>query len=393
MSIRSHSKTAGGSELVVFSHAGPVPLPELQPALAALWRHASEGVQAEAPEALALACLWNLVAFHSNPKRTRGDSGGEAQHIEGLLERVTASLPARVIHLEEWRDEEAPSPGREVEAWVSTHCLHRGGGGHLVTCEAINLAGYGEKGHAHFPALVRALLMPDLPVALLWLDDVPRKGRVLGQLLQLCERMIIDVQHTSDPQTLPAVHDLLRSTGARVVDLGWLRLGALRHLVADFFDPPGRAEQLGRLERIAIATSPQGRNTGLLLLGWLLSRCGLHEARAVHPGPADDAWRWQVPQGGGVFPLDFSVREGYGGLDGIFSIDIQAGGDTFSLHDVDPEHMAVKGPERDQPRVALREPDDAGLVVAALGRDPAGRVFAEALAVAAALVETEQWNR
>jgi len=381
------------AQVTQFGRDEPVELSSVQDALSALWRHASEQAREQHGQALPRACLWNLVAFHSNPKRPRGDSGGAASRIAQVLRQATASVPARVIHLQEWRDASAPAPGKEVEAWVSTYCVLAEGAPRFVCCEQVNLAGYGDKGHSHFPALVRALLVPDLPVALLWLDDVPRKGRMLGQLLEASDRMVIDNQHTTDPASLTAVHDLLRDSSALVADVSWLRLSAVRHLLADFFDPPERSEQLGHLERILIETSPEGRNPGMLLAGWLLSRCGYTTVRAVELGDGGQSRRWQAGNAAGhTFPLDFQVRDGYGGADGIFCIQIVARGDIFALHDVDPEHMSVEGPDRKLPRVALRENTEPGLLVEALATPLPDPIYAEALATAAALVESDEWN-
>ncbi|HKI99391.1 MAG TPA: glucose-6-phosphate dehydrogenase assembly protein OpcA [bacterium] len=394
MSLVVDSREIANHQLVRYSESEPVPLPGVQDMLSALWRLASEQVQEEGDAALARACLWNLVAFHSNPKLPRGNSAGEAMRIETLLQDVSASVPARVIHLEEWRNEAAPEPGKEVEAWVTTHCLHTGTGPHLLCCEQINLAGYGERGHSHFPALVRALLVPDIPVGLLWLDNVPRRGRLLGQLLQMADRMIIDSQRAQDTDSLLAVNDLQRASPGKVADLGWLRLNPLRHLIADFFDPPGRAEQLATLDRILMEISPEGRTTGYLLLGWLLSRCGYHDVQAVDLGDRKDAFRWHVKRADGkLFPLDIQVSDGDGGLDGIFCIQLEAGGDTFALRDVDPEHMSVAGPDRSLPSVPLREATEPELVADALGAGLHNGVYAEALAMAAVLAETEQWTQ
>lgn len=394
MSISVDSVPIANHELVRFTEGDPVPLGSVQDALTALWRLASSQVQEEGDAALARACLWNLVAFHSNPRLPRGDSQGEAGRIQALLDHVTAAVPARVLHLEEWRDEAAPVAGKEVEAWVTAHCLHTGTGPHLLCCEQVNLAGYGERGHSHFPALVRALLVPDIPVGLLWLDEVPRRGRVLGQLLQMSDRMIIDSQRAHDPDSLLAVAELQRMSPGKIVDLGWLRLNPLRHLVADFFDPTGRAEQLQRLERILIQTSPEGRPTGYLLLGWLLSRCGYGQAQAVDLGDRTDAFRWQVPRPDGKrIQLDFEVQDGDGGLDGVFCFQLEAGSDVFALHDVDPEHMSVSGPDGDLPKVTLREATEPELVAQALGTGGQDRVFAEALTMATTLVESQQWTQ
>lgn len=382
------------AELVCLTESEPVGIEQVQKTLSHLWRGASEALQ-EGEEGLALACLWNLVAFHSNPKRPRGDSGGEADRIGHLLETVTTSIPARVIHLEEWRDESAPVSGKEIEVRVGTNCLVAPGGHKMVCCEEINIAGFGDKGHSHFPALVRALLVPDLPVALLWLDNVPRKGRVLGQLLRMTDRVLVDTQQTTESDSILAVQALCKTGPCHVVDLGWLRLNALRHLIADLFENPARAAQLGKFERLRIETSPAGRNTGLLLLGWLLARCGYDAPQAVDLGGRKDLQRWSVggQHRGGTFPVEFTVREGDGGMDGIFALEIQAEGDTFLLKDVDPWHMTVRGPDGEKPRVHLREAEDADLVAKGLAGSAEDRIYFEALNMAAQLVETEQWNQ
>lgn len=407
MSITVQRKDLALSELVNLTESEPLRIEDVNKSLAELWRSASQQAWEQKEEAggVALACLWNLVAFHANPGRKQGDAGGEPARHHSLLEQVTVSLPARVIHLEEWRDETAFKAGQEVEAWVSTNCLRSPGGHPTVCSEEIRIAGYGEEGHSHFPALVRAFLVPDLPVALIWLDDIPRKGKMLGQLLAMSDRMIIDSQHTTEPASLLAANDVIQATPGKIVDMSWLRLSPLRHLVADFFDPPGRAGQLNHLEAIRIEVGPAGRNTGLLLLGWLLSRCGFERVEAAPQTDRRHAARWIAHKGkakgkggkkrGGAesFPLDFTMRDGYGGLDGIFSITLEAGGDTFSIRDTDPAHVSVQGPDREAERIPLREMDGAGLVVSALGGGPPDRIYGAALALAATLAESERQER
>lgn len=390
MSISIRRKPFPPNELVVLDHCEAVEIGEIQKTLTGLWRSASEDLQAGGGGTLALACLWNLVTYHSSP----GGGGDEpARRFQQLVDEVTLSIPARVIHLEDWADQSASPDGREVEAHVGTHCIHLAGAGRMVCCENIHLSGYGDQGRFHFPALVRALLTSNLPVALLWLEDVPLRGRLLGQLLAMSDRMVVDSQHAADPNSLPALDGLMASAGGRVIDLGWLRLRPLRHLVAEFFDSPERTAQLRKVEGIRIESSPKGRNTGMMLAGWFLSRCGLGPAEAVDLGHEAGAWRWKIANGADTFPLDFSVREGYGGQDEIFLIEIRAGGEAFELRDVDPEHMSVKGPEREVASLALRESSDAELVAAALAGRAADPIYAKALEMAAHLVETQQWNQ
>lgn len=413
MTLSVNHKAFPSSDLVLLDHGEAVHINQVESCLTQLWRSASEHSQQEGKGALALARLWNLVSYHTGPQApppasgddtgdgTANDTANDTGDVTGdvpeppgaLLERVTMSIPARVIHLLHLQGDPPPGPGMEVEARVGNHCLISHAGSRMVCCEAIHLTGYGAAGQSHFPAVLRALLVPHLPVALLWLDEVPHRSRLLGELLGMSDRMLVDTQRTSDTSSLLAVHDLMRNAGGQIVDLGWLRLRPMRHLVADFFDPPGRAEQLEKLEGIAIETSPKGLNSGLMMAGWVLSRLGLGESQGLIPVQGEGNLRWKMAHGAGVFPLDFSIREGYGGLDEIFRFELRAGGDVFEIRDVDPEHVAVSGPDRQLPRIALRESEEAELVVAALGGAPADAVFAKALGVAAHLVETLQWSQ
>ncbi|MEE8436538.1 MAG: glucose-6-phosphate dehydrogenase assembly protein OpcA [bacterium] len=397
MTISVNRKAFPSSDLVLLDHGEAVDISQVESCLTGLWRAASEHSQEEREEGLALARLWNLVSYRAgaqaSPSASGEEPGEEAETPGALLERVTMSMPARVIHLKDLRHVPPPAPGKDVEARVESHCLISHSGSKMVCCEAIHLTGYGEVGHSHFPAVLRALLVAHLPVALLWLDEVPRKGRLLGELLAMSDRLLVDTQRTSDTSSLLAVNDLMRNAGEQMVDLGWLRLRPMRYLVADFFDPPGRAEQLQRMEGITIETSPKGFNSGLMMAGWILSRLGLGESQGLTPVQGEGNLRWNMAHGAGVFPLDFSIREGYGGLDEIFRFEIRAGGDVFEIRDVDPEHVSISGPDRQLPSIALRESDGAELVVAALGGAPADVVFAQALGVAAHLVETLQWNQ
>lgn len=394
MTISITRKSFPSGELVLLDHGEAVSIGQVETCLTQLWRSASEHSRQEADGALALARMWNLVSHHSGPEEPSPSSAetpdGKALAPAALLERVTMSMPARVIHLMALAAEAAPEPGKEVEARVGSHCLISRGNARMVCCEAIHLNGFGEAGQSHFPAALRALLVPHLPVALLWLDEVPHQGRLLGELLALSDRLLVDTQATSGTGSLLAVNDLMRNAGGQIVDLGWLRLRPMRHLVADFFDPPGRAEQLQRMEGITLETSPKGFNAGLMMAGWILSRLGLGEVQGMPPVPGEGNPRWNVTQGAGVFPLDFSLREGYGGQDEIFRFEIRAGGDVFEIRDVDPVHVSVSGPDRQLPSIALREADQAELVVAALGGPAADAVFTQALGVASQLVETLQ---
>ena len=152
-------------------------------------------------------------------------------------------------------------------------------------------------------AFLRIRTMPDLPVALVWLNQPPHKGRLLRDLLRLSDRILIDSQPGADAQMLARLSALVEETHTYFVDLGWMRLTPVRHMIASLFDAPGRAEQLKRVEAIRVEAAPAGRNTGLLLLGWLLSRLGkVHLKADGNPGRGS-AYCWKAKMGARSFPV------------------------------------------------------------------------------------------
>lgn len=385
----SAGQNAGQSAgAITYAGGQNIDLANVEHELAGLWRQAGEAAAEAGQRSVTRACLWNLVVYQPPPEQRYGRPSAPR-----LLDDVTAAVPSRLLRLELRPEAEAPSGGKAVSAWVNTKCNISPGGGHQICTEEIGISGFGKKGQAHFPALVRALLVPDLPVALVWLDSAPHKGRLLRDLLRLSDRILVDTQPSADGATLIEVDELVRETHAQFVDLGWMRLTPVRYMVASLFDAPGRPEQLKHLEGIRIDTTPNGRNSGFLLLGWLLSRLGKLELSAEDAAGREADFRWKIRQENGSFPIEFHVREGEGGLDGLLCLDVAAGGEHFVLRQVDELHVALDSPDHGGKKQALHGWDDAELVVAGLGGPGLDALYPEALNIAARLIGAEAWNR
>lgn len=367
----------------------PVELGAVESAFTGLWRAAGEQCTGGGKASVVRACLLNLVVHLPGP----GAAPEQKDRIERLLAEVTQSIPSRVIRLQLCEARDAP-PDQDVQAWVATHCAPHPDGGGTIFAEEVTLAAYGEKGTSHFPPLVRALRVPDLPTVLLWLHGLPPKGRLLGQLLQASDRLLVDSHFMTEAGALITLQDLQR--GARsLTDLGWMRLTPVRYLIAKLFDPPGHGEKLFALEGVEVETTPDGLNEGFLLLGWLLSRSGHREFKAVDLGGDARRFRWHVRRGNRSFPVDLSTRPGFTGrdYDGILRLSILGGGERYALEQVDEEHVSLESPYHTQQRVALHGWEDAELIVSALQATGTDRVYSEALAVAAGLMDTEAWNQ
>jgi glucose-6-phosphate dehydrogenase assembly protein OpcA len=332
--------------------------------LAALWRASSSGEQP-----LVRACLWNLVV--------RG-AGREAHaRAVDMARRAGPSCPTRLLVLDVDADA-ATTVEERLEALASANCHLAPGGGKLLCSEEITLVGRGAA-RAHVPALVRGLLVPDVPTALLWLGptDLGEIERLMGGV----DRLIIDTGDLEGGADLGHAARLLPVAGdVRLADLGWLRLGPLRLLLASLFDPPVGAGPLDRLARVRLDCARHGAATAGLVLGWLATRLGWGRPERLA------ASRWRVPHPGGGIEITLEARDVDAGRDGIYELALETTErERFTVADAGPETLRIEATGLPARVVAAPERADAELLVAALGARGHDPLFGAALARVAEL--------
>jgi hypothetical protein len=144
----------------------------------------------------------------------------------------------------------------------------------------------------HLESAMLGLLLPDLPLVVLW------GGRVEGPLFQhaveTADRVIVD-SGTRPVQALAKVAGLL-AKGAPIGDLAWARLFPWQGLAAEVFDLPDLREHRGKLSSARVTCAGGIGAEGALLGGWFASRVKRSKVELVVGPPADaDA---PVPGGG-----------------------------------------------------------------------------------------------
>lgn len=330
--------------------------------LAALWRQAAQDQRA-----VTRACLWNLV-FHAE---------GEENfwRIKKLIDAFSPRLPARVLVLRpEPRGEGAP----ELEAWISANCHIAPGGGKLLCSEEVTITGRGS-GAEHFPGVVRALLVPDVPVAFYWSGPPPTDLRLVRPLIAGVQRLLVDTGDLERPEQLKHLAQLGAGVASTdLADLGWLRLSPYRFLIASLFDAPTGADPLVTARRVTIGVTPTGAASGELLLGWMSSRLLWGKP---HRLPERAHRSWIVPRMGGEVLLEVREEEGEAGRDGILSVEIESAvGGLFSLKRLSEDYIEVSSPGRPKRAMPASNFKDEELLVASLGVRGHDPLFAEALA-------------
>lgn len=206
----------------------------IEKSLAELWR--TEKQDDEKP--LTRAALWNVVAH-----TWTSDEHAKATEV---LSRASESVPQRSIVIR------AEPEGRDdIASWISANC-HLVGGDRQVCSEEINITASG--GHVdHIPPLVSSLLLPDMPVAVWWIGDLPSEHhKYVETLLDPADRLIVDSAHFDSAADLELVCRIGEGTTTAPADLGWVRLEEWRAATAALFDPPAMRERLRRIRLLRI---------------------------------------------------------------------------------------------------------------------------------------------
>ena len=235
--------------------------------LSQLWQQMAE-VSSEQEQAIIRACVLNLMIYVPGEKCM-----GE---VSQLTAEVTTEHPSRVIVV-------CANPGASepaLGAVVSAQCHASAAGRKQICCEQIGIQADGEGTH-QLPSLVRALVVPDLPVFLWWRDVLDFENPLLNELVETSDRVIID--SAALPDTEGGLGRLTSFISEKAQwnafsDLNWSRLTPWRGLIAGFFDLPECRPYLARLDRVEIEGVGGGSDgysiptQAVLLAAWFASR-------------------------------------------------------------------------------------------------------------------------
>lgn len=326
-----------------------VDVSSIEKQLADLWRAQTQ----ERDDAVTRAALWNVIA-HTWSSR-------EHARAAEVLARASASVPQRTIVVEA-----DPRGDASIASWISANCHLIGGGKQQVCSEEIAIVASGAQVH-HVAPLVKALLLPDMPVAVWWLGDLPDAHHEYAEtLLDPADRLIVDSSHFSGASDLALVLRISETTTTAPADLNWARIEEWRSATALLFDPAQMREKLSTIRNIRAVCGGDASfgafSEALLYVAWLTAQSGVEV--------------------GYEFASD-------GGENGIRSIEIHFEDSSIAI--IRREHGAVVATS-DAPATnvdciarALAQ-DTEDLIVRLLKRPEADRVYLKALKVARRLV-------
>lgn len=293
--------TEATSDAFLSGEGVPVPLRDVDAELARLWGPAAEregGPDLERPTVTRLA-LANLVL---------ADLESDGAHTRAILEGVTRHFPSRTIILRRsGRDD------RELTAEVAALCHLPAPGMPQVCAERIILRA-GEAALDLIPGAVRPLLEADLPLVLWWAGDPLPTATLFRDLADESARLILDLPDPgTNPEALRFALDLQVNAFGR--DQAWFGITLWRERLAHFFDAPGAAAALDRIERVRIEVAvPPGAvgtpRVALWLAAWLAGQLGWSHRARIAIGHTLYGAVFNGPAGGLAIEFETVTRDG-----------------------------------------------------------------------------------
>lgn len=178
------------------------------------------------------ACLFNLILYNPLSKRT--------DYIKKISQKVLEKFPCRIILINY-------DPSKEsLESSVSV--IPQDSKENSVVCDYIEINS-GEKDLERASFLILPHLLPDLPVYMLWGDEIELNNPLYSRLEEFCTRTIFDSECAKD---LSMFTKSLVDIQSNIADLNWGRIESWKNLFVLSFQPCLYLEDLKKAEKISI---------------------------------------------------------------------------------------------------------------------------------------------
>lgn len=204
------------------------------------------------------ACLFNLIVFTRLCSRT--------DYIRNIVQKVSEKFPCRVIFITE--EPEASFSGLKTAVSVV--------GSGNIACDYIDV-GVSKEALEEVPLTILPHLVSDLPVSLLWSEDLGVEHPLFTSLFSISHRVILDSE-SSDSLTRFAKKILtLKEESKRfdTADLNWARTEGWRELIASLFHEKSEPYLIREVEIVYNARQTEFfchlKVQSLYLLFWLSS--------------------------------------------------------------------------------------------------------------------------
>lgn len=259
----------------------PIDYSAIEKSLADLWRGDEKG-----DNAVTRAALWNVIAHTSNAR--------DHTRAKEVLSLASEAVPQRAIVIR--ADLKGSS---EISSRISANC-HRVSGEKQVCSEEISIVAGGARVR-HIPPLVSALLIPDMPVAVWWVGDLPNEEQAYVEaMLDPADRLIVDSSEFDRVEDLIWLREIAARTFTAPADLNWVKLEDWRVVTASLFDSLSMRERLHRIRTLNLTAIGGSESLfgdsveSLYYAAWMIAQTGSDEINCtfcIEPGEDSGALR------------------------------------------------------------------------------------------------------
>jgi glucose-6-phosphate dehydrogenase assembly protein OpcA len=268
-------------------------LPAIERELARIWAGTDLSTVVDGQEERrvgARTSVMNLVVVARRPE--------VGERCAAVITALTGRHPSRTLIIGTVDPDGPP----RISADVQAYCMLPREGAPETCSERIDLHAGGETGR-HLAAIAAPLLIHDLPVTTWWPGDIPLGSRMVDELLEVSDRIVVDGSSWSGSglDRLPHLLALADDPDLAVSDFAQIRQSRWREAIASTFDEPHLQPFVRSLRRITVtyATGDEGGGRPgpanllrpLYHLAWLTSRLGMAVERPLAPiadGKPDD---------------------------------------------------------------------------------------------------------
>jgi glucose-6-phosphate dehydrogenase assembly protein OpcA len=213
------------------------------------------------------ASLFNLILYTEQTTRT--------EYVRKVAQKVIEKFPARVIFI----TADKHSSNDFLNAKVSV--MSAGQGELEIACDLIEIEVAGAQ-QTRVPFVILPLILPDLPVYVLWAENPTFKDNISLHLEKFATRLIFDSECTDNlPRFASSLLSFREKSHCDIADLNWARMEAWRDALSRTFYSPEKLSLLQNAKEIKITYNAyettffcHTRIQPIYLQGWLACQLG-----------------------------------------------------------------------------------------------------------------------
>lgn len=213
------------------------------------------------------ASLFNLIIYANDPERT--------ESLDEMVKTILEKYPCRIIFIHGNPDPQKNS----LHTSVTNTIIHKGD--NAIGCDRINIeVSYSQL--FRVPFVILPLLIPDLPIYLLWGEDPTSENMILPYLRDYASRLIFNSDCMKSLQDFSQkILKEIDTEKLEIRDINWAATGSWREILAYIFNNEEKINLLKSCKNVRIEFNKEcDKHTShpeiqaLYLQGWLAAQLG-----------------------------------------------------------------------------------------------------------------------